>query len=109
GAGGRCAHSIRYHVDVILHIAKAEVGEQARVDGVIEAGGDALVPDLRLTGETTITKTTASEDAEGAAGSLIEVAEAVAAKDVHFLRGLKVTADVKGIVVKYAGAVGGEV
>ena len=31
-----CAHTIGNHIDVILHKAKAEVGEQARVQGVIK-------------------------------------------------------------------------
>src|SRR5438105_4251004 len=104
-----CAHSVGNHVHVIFHVAKAEVGKQAGTHGVIEAGRDALVSDLRLTGETTITEATSAKYAEGATRRLVELAEAVTAKDVHFLRGLEITANVEGIVVKHAGSVGGEV
>ena len=62
-----------------------------------------------MTGKATIAEAAPAKDAESAAGRLIVVGEAVTAKDMHFLGGLQVAANVEGIIVKDAGAISCEV
>src|SRR5204863_86737 len=80
--------------------AVATIDAQAKTDAAKGAGTNNIA---------SVFITRVAEAADSAAGRLIVVGEAVTAKDMHFLGGLQVAANVEGIIVKDAGAISCEV